>query len=103
MAMAVRRAGRRPAGRKPSGTALPVRSSTISRWGNSLGLRIPQEAADRLRLTPGSRVSVELRDGAIVVRPVRKKWSEADLLRGVTPDMVGGEVAPTRAVGKEVW
>jgi antitoxin MazE len=80
-----------------------VRSSTVSRWGNSLGLRIPQEAAERLKLTSGSRVSVELHHGAIVVRPIRKKWTEADLLRGVTPDMVGGEIDSGGPVGKEVW
>ena len=80
-----------------------VRASTLSRWGNSLGLRIPREAAERLKLAAGTRVSVEIHDGAIVVRPLRKKWSEADLLRGVTPEMVGGEAVPGRPVGKEVW
>jgi antitoxin MazE len=77
----------------------------VSRWGNSLGLRIPQEAADRLNLKAGARVSVEVGDDSITIRPVRprKRWSEAALLRGVTPAMVGGEVDWGGPVGKEVW
>jgi antitoxin MazE len=103
------RMSKRPASRASTrgGTAGPqavaTRDSTVSRWGNSLGLRIPQEAADRLRLKAGDRVSVELRDGSIVIRPVRKRWTEAQLLKGVSPAMVGGEVDSGGPVGKEVW
>jgi antitoxin MazE len=84
---------------------LAQRNSTLSRWGNSLGLRIPQEAADRLNLKAGARVCVELRADSITIRPVRKgrKWTEADLLKGVTPEMVGGEADWGPPVGKEVW
>lgn len=32
----------------------------------------------------------------------RKKWTEAELLRGVTPDMVGGEIDWGDPVGKEI-
>ena len=84
---------------------LGQRNSTLSRWGNSLGLRIPQEAADRLKLKAGARVSVELGPDSITIRPVRRgrKWTEAALLKGVTPEMVGGEVDWGPPVGKEVW
>jgi antitoxin MazE len=88
-----------------SGTAAPLRrQSTISRWGNSLGLRIPQEAADRLKLKAGAQVSIEVRGGAITIRPVRrrKRWSEAELLKGVNPAMVGGEIDWGGPVGREV-
>jgi antitoxin MazE len=84
---------------------LAQRNSTLSRWGNSLGLRIPREAADRLNLKAGARVSVELRADSITIRPVRKRriWTEADLLKGVAPEMLGGEVDWGPPVGKEVW
>lgn len=95
-------ATRRRAGGAPS---LVQRNSTLSRWGNSLGLRIPQEAADRLKLKAGARVSVELGADSITIRPLRKgrKWTEADLLKGVTPEMVGGEADWGPPVGREVW
>jgi antitoxin MazE len=79
-----------------------VRKSKVARWGNSLAFRIPQEVADRLKLADGGQVSLEVGDESFTVRPVRKKWTEAELLRGVTPKMVGGEVDWGGAVGKEV-
>ena len=73
-----------------------VRNSKVARWGNSLAFRIPQEVADRLNLTDGGQVSLEVQDNSFTVRPVRKRWSEAELLKRVTPEMVGGN----RPLGK---
>lgn len=80
----------------------PLRHSKVARWGNSLAFRIPQEIAEQLSLTDGEQVSVEVRSGALTVRPVRKKWTENELLQGVTPEMVGGEIDWGLPVGKEV-
>lgn len=84
---------------------LARRKSTVSQWGNSLGLRIPQEAADQLKLKAGGQVSLEVREDSITIRPVRqrRKWTEAELLKGVTPEAVGGEVDWGGPVGKEAW
>ncbi len=79
-----------------------LRSSTVSRWGNSLAFRIPRDIADKLKLAHGERVNVEMTSGSFTVRPVRKAWTEDELLRGVTPDMVGGEIDWGKPVGKEV-
>jgi len=87
--------------RKPS----PHRHCTLSRWGNSLGVRIPQEAAEQLKLRAGARVSVEVGKDSITIKPLRRtrKWSEADLLKGVTPEAAGGEVDWGAPRGREVW
>jgi antitoxin MazE len=70
------------------------RSSTVSRWGKGLGIRIPQDAVERLNLQIGAQVSFEVRAGSITIRPLCKpsKWTEAQLLKGVTPRAVRGEV-----------
>ena len=34
--------------------------ANITKWGNSLGLRINQDIADELKLGPGSKVSLNL-------------------------------------------
>ena len=83
----------------------PLKPTTVSRWGNSLGVRIPQDAVDQLKLRPGAKVTFELHGGAITIRPVRtrRKWTEAELLKGVTPEMAGGEVDWGSPVGKEIW
>jgi antitoxin MazE len=80
------------------------RTGTISRWGNSLGLRIPSEGVRQLRLRDGESVTLEIGGDRIVIRRTspRRKWTEAELLAGVTPDKVGGEVDWGRPVGREV-
>ena len=112
MASTVSSKSRRPstAGRKGSRPTPPTpptlhRKSTVSRWGNSLGVRIPQEAAARLKLEAGAAVTVEVSEDSITIKPLReaKKWSESELLKGVTPEAVGGEVDWGDARGREVW
>ena len=106
MAAAAKRRGRsREAGangdRATSGAH--QRTGTLSRWGNSLGVRIPREAVERLGLEAGARVTVELGEDSITIRPARarRKWHLRDLLQGVTPSKVGGEFNWGDPVGKE--
>ncbi|MFI5380059.1 MAG: AbrB/MazE/SpoVT family DNA-binding domain-containing protein, partial [Tepidisphaerales bacterium] len=74
MAVAIhnRRVGARNSGKGGSAPAVPaeLRDATVSRWGNSLGLRIPREAANRLKLKAGAQVSVECGDDCLTIRPV---------------------------------
>jgi antitoxin MazE len=88
---------------RPRG-AVPVmmRNSKVARWGNSLAFRIPQDVADKLRLTEGGQVSVEVQSDSFTIRPVRKKWTEEELLKGVTPDAAGGEINWGGPVGREI-
>ncbi len=58
--------------------------ATIGRWGKSLGVRLPAEAARALGLEVGSEVEIVAGDGAITVRPVEKKLTLDDLFRGKT-------------------
>jgi antitoxin MazE len=79
------------------------KTSRISRWGNSLGVRIPQEGVDQLKLREGETVTLRIKADSIVIqrRKPRKKWTEEELLSGVTPDMCGPELIKG-SVGKEV-
>jgi antitoxin MazE len=79
------------------------KTSKVSRWGNSLGLRIPQEGVDQLRLKDGETVKIQIKGDSITIKRTkpRKKWTEAELLKGVTPDMCGPEFFAV-PVGKEV-
>ena len=73
------------------------------RWGNSLGFRIPQEGVDRLKLKEGEEVDVRIKGDAITIRRAksRKKWTEKDLLKGVTPAICGPDLIPDRK-GREL-
>ena len=81
-----------------------VTNGKVARWGNSLGLRIPREVVNRLNLKDGAAVSLEIGPDSVTIRPMRprKKWTEAELLKGVTPQMVKGEIDWGGPVGKEI-
>lgn len=83
--------------------AIVEKISKVARWGNSLGLRIPQEGVDRLKLKEGESVNVRVKGDTITIRRAkgRKKWTEQELLKGVTPAMCGPDLIPRRA-GKEL-
>jgi antitoxin MazE len=59
----------------------------IAKCGNSLGLRVPRDVAGRVGLTEGSRVDIEAcDDGRIIVTRSRRRFTLAELLRGMTPE-----------------
>ena len=77
-------------------------TTTVSRWGNSLGVRIPKEAAEQANLREGDVVEVIAEGGRIVLVPRAIDPSLDDLIDMISPQNVHGEVtvAPT---GAEIW
>ena len=75
---------------------------TIVKWGNSLGLRIPQSIAEQIKLSEGSQVVLEVIDGNLVIRPKRTKYSLDALLEDITQENLHGETDTGRPVGNEV-
>jgi len=75
----------------------------IGRSGNSLALRLPPAIVAQLKLKAGDPIVVTVRGDTFNVRRVRsrRKWSESELLEGVTPLMCGPDLVPDRA-GKEL-
>lgn len=57
----------------------------ITRWGNSLGVRIPKQIAGRLGLAEGARVNIEAEGNRVVISPARPRYALKDLLVGMTP------------------
>jgi antitoxin MazE len=59
----------------------------ISKWGNSLGLRVPRDIAVRAGLREGARVEIEsYPDGRIIVTPSRRRFTIEELVVGMTPE-----------------
>ncbi len=46
---------------------------TLSKWGNSLSIRIPKKLLDRLNLTSDDKVSYQLADNKIILTPEKKE------------------------------
>ena len=76
--------------------------TTVSRWGNSLGIRIPRGLAHDAGLTDGTPVDLRIEDGRIVLEPVASV-SLDELLSRITPQNRHGEQLSDEPVGREVW
>lgn len=58
----------------------------LTKWGNSLGLRVPKDIAERLRLTEGARVELETDEaGRIIMTPARRRYTLDELLAQCDP------------------
>jgi antitoxin MazE len=78
--------------------------TTVQRWGNSLGIRIPRGLAQDARVEQGTAVDLRVEGGRLVVRPIaRRAYDLGDLLRGVRRSNVHGEVDTGAAAGGETW
>ena len=63
----------------------------ISKWGNSLGVRVPKDVAARAGLTEGARVDIEATDdGRVVISRSKRRFTLEELLAGMTPDREHG-------------
>ncbi|OCQ88927.1 MazF family transcriptional regulator [Nostoc sp. MBR 210] len=78
--------------------------ATITKWGNSLAIRIPQSLAKEIQIAEGSEVEIGVVDGNLVVKPkIRKRYSLDELVQEITPDNLHAEVDTGINVGNEVW
>ena len=58
----------------------------ISKWGNSLGLRLPRSLAHQLGISEGQKVNVIAEGARLIVEPVAPIYRLEDLLANVTPE-----------------
>jgi antitoxin MazE len=78
--------------------------TTVSKWGNSLAIRIPQAIAKQASLTEGDCVALALdSDGAIVLRPTRRRYELSELVSRITPKNRHRETDWGRPRGEESW
>lgn len=80
---------------------------TLSRWGNAQGVRLPKDMREQVGMNDGSRIEATVKDGAIVLRPIRtdvriiRVPRLADVFRGRTEEYKAVEELSGSAVGKE--
>jgi antitoxin MazE len=75
----------------------------VSKWGNSLALRLPKSVAREARLDEGDTVDVSVDNGAVVIRPSRPRYSLDELVGRITARNRHREVNWDGPVGEEVW
>jgi len=60
----------------------------ISKWGNSLAVRLPKSLTDELDLGNGSNVDLTIEQGRIVIALTKPKYRLQGLLDGITEDNI---------------
>jgi antitoxin MazE len=75
----------------------------ITKWGNSLGLRVPRDLAARVGLTEGCRVDIEARDdGALIVTKSKRRFTLEELVAGMTPERAHPALIDDEPRGEEL-
>ncbi|MGD0499310.1 MAG: AbrB/MazE/SpoVT family DNA-binding domain-containing protein [Bryobacteraceae bacterium] len=76
----------------------------VSKWGNSLAVRIPLAMARQAGLGEGDGVALALNsEGGIVLRPTRRRYELAELVAGITRKNRHRETDWGRPQGEESW
>ena len=78
----------------------------VQRWGNSQGVRVSKQLLSDVDINVGDAVEVAVRDGVLVVTPMRRVRGGHDL-RALVRRIPKGYKPETldwgRPVGREVW
>ena len=78
----------------------------VQKWGNSQGLRLSKELLSEAAIEVGDAVSVAVREGTLVVTPVRRVRGGQDLrelVRRIPEDYEPVELEWGTPVGREAW
>ena len=78
----------------------------VSKWGNSLGVRIPKLIAGELGIREGVDLDMQSVDGALVLRPkteAERSYSLIELLARINPESIHSESDWDGPRGNETW
>jgi antitoxin MazE len=78
----------------------------VQKWGNSQGVRLNKQMLAEVAISVGDEVEVAVREGVLVVTPVRRVRGGHDLrqlVRGIPKGHAAGEMDWGASVGREVW
>lgn len=78
-------------------------TATVQKWGNSLALRIPKSVAQQIHVAEGDDVELRVDAESLLVRPARKRYRLADLVRRIKPENRHAETVWGKPEGKELW
>lgn len=81
-------------------------TTTIQKWGNSQGLRVPKSILEQARIEVGDEVSISAEEGGLRIQrkdPPEKQPDLKDLVARMPKNYTPGEEEWGPPVGKEVW
>jgi antitoxin MazE len=76
--------------------------AVIKKWGNSLGIRIPNLIAKSMNFNDGSSVELKNTVHGILITP-KPKTTLAEMLDKITDQNIHSEIETGSPVGNEIW
>ncbi len=77
--------------------------TTIQKWGNSQGIRIPKAFLDAVGMMENDLIEINRIDDNIVITKVKNKLTLDDIFNGYDGENVAEKFDWGSPVGKEVW
>ncbi len=78
-------------------------TTTISKWGNSQGVRFPKDIMEKINLDIGDKVELETKDDMVIIKPIkRKKIDINELIKKIPKDYNPNEEFFNK-IGLEEW
>jgi len=80
-------------------------TATISKWGNSQGLRFPKNILEELNLSVGDKIKLLIYNDKIILEPIkksRKKYNINELVKQIPSNYKPYEELNNKT-GKEEW
>lgn len=76
--------------------------SSIQKWGNSQGLRIPKTILQKASLKENDKVEILVEDGDLIIRPVKRRATLDERIADYQGEYECRESETGKPVGKEV-
>jgi antitoxin MazE len=80
-----------------------IMRTQISKWGNSLGIRIPKGYAEEMGLSEGASVDLKVSGRKLALVPAQPKYTLEKLLAGITRKNRHREAEWGAPQGEENW
>jgi len=85
--------------------------TTLQKWGNSQGVRVPKVILDTIGLEVGSEIEIDLSEDSSAItirpsvpsRPIRGRYRIEDLVARISRESEAEEMSWGEPQGKEVW
>lgn len=79
-------------------------TTSIQKWGNSQGVRIPKMLLDAVKWSENEEVTITVYDGKLIIEKAKKeKESIMELFENYEGEYTPEEVDWGKPEGKEVW
>lgn len=75
----------------------------ITKWGNSLGIRLPYSIIQQLGWQEGVKLSLSLESDRLILSQTKPKYDLEDLLKNSNPDQQHEEIDWGELEGEENW